>query len=52
MKCTSCGKDIRAKDNFVRFLCPNCGKAEIIRCSTCKALSRKYKCPSCGFVGP
>ncbi|MDI6798669.1 MAG: zinc finger domain-containing protein [Candidatus Aenigmarchaeota archaeon] len=54
LRCSTCGVDITAKKNFVRFSCPNCGKVEIIRCFNCKALSNKYTCPNpdCGFVGP
>ena len=51
MKCTSCGTNILAKGNFVKFLCPDCGKNEIVRCKNCKDLSNKYTC-TCGFVGP
>jgi len=52
MNCISCGTDVRAKENWVKFECPNCGEYEILRCSTCKALSNPYKCPKCGFEGP
>ena len=52
MRCSSCGVDIRAKDNFVKFKCPNCGEEVIIRCNTCKVLSNRYTCSKCGFVGP
>ena len=52
LKCSVCKVDILAKDNFVRFNCPSCGKSTIIRCKTCKSLSNKYTCPECGFVGP
>ncbi|OYT42740.1 MAG: RNA-binding protein [Candidatus Aenigmarchaeota archaeon ex4484_224] len=50
--CISCGTHVLTKKYFSAFKCPNCGKEWIVRCSTCKALSREYKCPSCGFVGP
>jgi Zn-ribbon RNA-binding protein len=36
----------------VRFVCPNCGKSEIIRCSDCRMNVIKYTCPSCEFEGP
>ena len=52
MNCISCGTDVRAKENWVKFECPKCGEYEILRCSTCKALSNPYKCPKCGFEGP
>lgn len=50
--CSTCGTHVMAKDNFVEFDCPDCGKAKIIRCKTCKNLSNKYACTDCGFVGP
>lgn len=52
LRCTSCGINVLVKGEFVKFKCPNCGEAEIVRCSTCKALSNKYTCPKCGFIGP
>jgi predicted RNA-binding Zn-ribbon protein involved in translation (DUF1610 family) len=52
LRCTSCNVHIRAKDNFVKFKCPNCGKALIVRCANCKNAGVIYKCPECGFEGP
>ncbi len=52
LRCTSCNTNVLTKKYWVRFKCPACGEAEIIRCSTCKALSIKYTCPKCGFTGP
>jgi len=52
MKCSSCNTHVLAKENFVKFNCPNCGESLIIRCSTCKALGNIYKCEKCGFEGP
>lgn len=52
LKCTSCGMNVLAKKNFVKFMCPKCGKLEITRCSTCKSLGTKYTCKDCGFEGP
>ena len=52
MKCTSCNTEIKAKENFVIFECPNCGNVKIVRCESCKAMNVKYTCPSCGFTGP
>ena len=52
LKCSTCKVNILAKENFVRFNCPACGKVEIVRCNTCKSLSNKYTCENCGFVGP
>ena len=36
----------------VRFLCPQCGKQEIIRARKEREIVIKYTCPKCGFVGP
>lgn len=52
LRCTSCNVHIHAKDNFVKFKCPSCGEALIVRCINCKKASRIYKCPKCGFEGP
>ena len=49
-KCTSCNSKI--VEGATRFMCPNCGKVEIIRCKQCKKLGAKYKCSNCGFEGP
>lgn len=43
---------IGAEETFVKFECPSCLEAIIIRCRKCKALGNKYTCPKCGFVGP
>ena len=51
-RCTSCQVNVFGKKSFVKFYCPNCGEELIVRCSTCKALGREYKCKKCGFVGP
>ncbi|MBI2106082.1 DUF1610 domain-containing protein [Candidatus Woesearchaeota archaeon] len=48
--CSSCNKNIQT--GATRFKCPGCGKNEIIRCGHCKKTAVKYKCNSCGFVGP
>ncbi len=50
VKCSSCKKEVT--DNYVRFKCPSCGKAEIVRCFPCRGTSIAYKCKECGFVGP
>ena len=52
MRCTSCNTEIKAKENFVIFSCPKCGKETIVRCESCKDVGRKYVCSECGFVGP
>ncbi|MGQ9788807.1 MAG: zinc finger domain-containing protein [Candidatus Hadarchaeaceae archaeon] len=50
--CTSCNRDIPQGEVVVRFSCPNCGEAEILRCNKCRRLSNSYRCPKCGFTGP
>ncbi len=50
LKCTSCKREVT--DNYVRFKCPKCGKAEIIRCLECRDSAVTYVCPECGFEGP
>ncbi|RLI05705.1 RNA-binding protein [Candidatus Bathyarchaeota archaeon] len=51
-KCSWCNKTIVPKENFVRFVCPNCGGVTITRCRKCREFGRPYKCPKCGFTGP
>jgi len=50
--CNSCATPILNKKGSVEFTCPNCGKAKIIRCLSCRTSSATYKCPNCGFEGP
>jgi len=52
IKCISCKKPLTNDIGSVKFLCPNCGKFEIIRCKNCREIVSKYKCPNCGFEGP
>jgi len=51
-RCTSCNRPIPPDERGVRFLCPNCGKAEIWRCERCRICGTPYRCPVCGFEGP
>ena len=51
-KCNSCKVKVVSMHDAVKFICPNCGKKEIIRCSHCRRVAAKYKCPECGFEGP
>lgn len=51
-KCSSCNRLIRPREKAAIFLCPNCGKVEIIRCAKCRKMSIPYVCPVCGFQGP
>ena len=50
--CLSCKEDIANTQGSTSFLCPSCGKVEIVRCRHCRELATKYKCPECGFYGP
>ncbi|MBW2999178.1 DUF1610 domain-containing protein [Candidatus Woesearchaeota archaeon] len=50
--CSSCKKRITNLEGTTRFMCPKCGKHEIIRCGQCRKIVAKYECPGCGFVGP
>ncbi len=52
IKCSSCKVRIANSEGTARFMCPKCGKEEIIRCKHCRSTSAKYKCHSCGFEGP
>ncbi|MBP1450041.1 MAG: DUF1610 domain-containing protein [Thermoproteus sp.] len=36
----------------VEFVCPNCGKAAIVRSFKSRKLGIIYRCPACGFEGP
>jgi len=51
-KCSSCYINVVNDSAAVKFPCPNCGKSTIIRCSKCRKIVTKYKCPVCGFEGP
>jgi Zn-ribbon RNA-binding protein len=50
--CNGCGKRVTNTGGTVRFTCPSCGKAELVRCKHCREIAKKFKCPSCGFEGP
>lgn len=50
--CTSCNVRVTNQAGTVKFKCPACGKAEIVRCPHCRKVVVKYKCPICGFTGP
>ena len=52
MDCISCKVKVTNMEGTVKFPCPNCGKFEIIRCSHCRKIVAKYKCPECEFEGP
>lgn len=52
MKCNSCKKNISNQAGTAKFMCPKCGKFEILRCANCRQTVAKYVCPGCGFIGP
>ena len=51
-RCISCNTSVVNDAGSARFQCPNCGKYTIVRCSKCRKIVTKYKCPGCGFEGP
>lgn len=50
--CSSCKKDVANDAGTAKFMCPKCGKSEVIRCRHCREIAAKYTCPECGFTGP
>ena len=50
--CSSCRKRITNTIGSTRFMCPRCGKSEIIRCNHCRKIAAKYMCSDCSFEGP
>jgi len=50
--CNSCKKSIANDGGSIKMPCPNCGKAEIVRCQYCRKIVAKYVCPECKFEGP
>ncbi|HZX12690.1 MAG TPA: zinc finger domain-containing protein [Candidatus Nanoarchaeia archaeon] len=50
--CSSCNIKITNLAGSVKFLCPSCGNAEIVRCPHCRKITTSYTCPSCEFTGP
>ena len=51
-KCDACNVSLVNDTGAVKFPCPNCGKSVITRCSKCRKIVAKYRCPLCGFEGP
>jgi len=51
-KCISSNVSVVNDNGAVKFPCPSCGKYTIVRCSNCRKIVTKYKCPVCGFEGP
>ncbi|MBU4500988.1 MAG: DUF1610 domain-containing protein [Nanoarchaeota archaeon] len=52
LTCNSCKKEITNDLGATQFKCPECGKAEIVRCKNCREIGARYKCSACGFEGP
>jgi len=50
--CSSCKKRISNTVGSTRFMCPKCGKTEVVRCPHCRQIAAKYKCSECSFEGP
>ncbi|HLD43733.1 MAG TPA: zinc finger domain-containing protein [Candidatus Nanoarchaeia archaeon] len=50
--CNSCKKKVTSNEGFTHFLCPECGKTKIIRCTHCRSMAAQYLCHACGFAGP
>lgn len=51
-KCISMNVKIANDKGAVTFICPACGKHEIVRSSAARKVVAKYTCPECGFTGP
>jgi predicted RNA-binding Zn-ribbon protein involved in translation (DUF1610 family) len=52
MSKSSLGNNIANTTGSVRFMCPRCQEAEIVRSRNERETVAKYTCPKCGFVGP
>ncbi|MFH0986614.1 MAG: zinc finger domain-containing protein [Candidatus Micrarchaeota archaeon] len=50
IKCSSCNKEVT--NDYVKFKCPDCGKATVTRCMRCREMVTPYACKECGFTGP
>lgn len=50
--CSSCKTKLTNLKGSTRFMCPSCGKYEIVRCAHCREIAARYTCPSCSFSGP
>ncbi|MBU0535568.1 MAG: RNA-binding protein [Nanoarchaeota archaeon] len=50
--CSSCKKKVANMRGVTSFMCPKCGKQEIVRCPECRKIAAKYACPECNFTGP
>jgi len=50
--CSSCKKRVVNMPGVAKFMCPKCGKHEIVRCPNCRKIVAEYACAECGFKGP
>lgn len=50
--CVSCKKKVTNDAGTSKFMCPKCGKYEIVRCTHCRKIASRYICAECGFTGP
>ncbi|MBI2133557.1 RNA-binding protein [Candidatus Woesearchaeota archaeon] len=50
--CLSCKRRVTNVKGTTRFICPSCGKYEIVRCTSCRETAIRYICPECRFSGP
>lgn len=50
--CQATKKRIENDSGAVTFMCPQCGKHEIVRSSFARKNAIPYTCPECGFTGP
>ncbi|MBI4140911.1 RNA-binding protein [Candidatus Woesearchaeota archaeon] len=50
--CNSCKNVLANQSGTAKFLCPQCGKVEIVRCAHCRKIAAKYVCAECNFEGP
>jgi len=52
LNCISCKRKITNLKGSAKFMCPKCGKYELIRCLHCREIAARYTCPECKFSGP
>lgn len=51
-KCVTSNVSLMNSRGSTAFMCPACGKYEIVRHGHMRKISAKYTCPLCGFEGP
>ena len=49
--CSVTKKTVYNDRGAVKFLCPQCGKTEIVRSTEARVNAMRYSC-ACGFTGP